>query len=287
MSTPRVSNVEPSKERARQDFTSRAASFRKWKSQQEIQGRAVTQLLLRVARVKPGMQVLDVASGAGDPAHALAEVVGPSGHVTATDLVPEMLAVAEECARERGLANMTFQQADAEALPFPDQAFDLVTCRLGVMFFPDVGQALREIQRVLKPGGCASFVAWGPLDQKLDTWICLDILNKYVQELPAELVASTAYRFARAGSLSAALRDAGFRQIQEDSHVVPYPWPGSPEDSWQYYRTSGPLISRRLERLAPEHQDQVDAEVIEAIRQYHDGKQVNFTAAIVVASGVR
>jgi ubiquinone/menaquinone biosynthesis C-methylase UbiE len=232
------------------------------------------------------MHVLDLASGAGDPALTLAEVVGPSGHVMATDLVPDRLAVAEECARERGLANITFQQADAEALPFPDQAFDAVTCRLGVMLFPNVGQALGEIRRVLKPGGRAAFVAWGPTAQRPNARLPQDILRKYVQMPPSEPGAPNTDRFAQAGTLSAALRESGFGQVQEESPTIPYPWPGSPEQFWERQQETG--VHRRLvERLAPEQREQVFHEVIEAIRQYWDGQQVNFTAVIVVASGVR
>jgi ubiquinone/menaquinone biosynthesis C-methylase UbiE len=278
--------MERLKEQARQEFTHQAASWRKWKSQQEAQGRAATQTLLRAARVKPGMQVLDLASGAGDPALTLAEVVGPDGHVTATDLVPDMLAAAEEFARQRGLTNITFRQADAEALPFPDQAFDVVTCRLGVMFFPNVGKALAEMRRVLKPGGRAAFVAWGPSEQMLHTRIPQDILKKYVQVPAPGPGPRNPDRFRQAGTLSAALRDADFRQVQEDSPTVPYPWPGPPEQYWEHRQQDGP-IPRLLERLAPEQREQVDAEVIEAVRPYYDGQQVNFTATIVVASGVR
>ena len=286
MSTPHASNVDQSKEQARQEFTRRAEGFRKWKPQEETQGRAATQILLRSARVKPGMQVLDLASGAGDPALALAEVVGPSGHVTATDLVPEMLVVAEEFARERGLANLSFRQADAEALPFPDQAFDVVTCRFGVMFFPNVQRALGEIRRVLKPGGCAAFVAWGPSEQNLQAWIPREVLRKYVGAPPPTPGPPDANSFAPVGTLSIALREAGFKRVQEESPTVPWPWPGPPEQYWERERDAG-ATRRLVERLAPEQRERVEAEVIESIRQCYDGQQVNFTAVIVVASGVR
>ena len=127
MSTPEVTKTERLKEQVRQDWTRNAPSWRKGKAQHEEQTRAATEAITKAAQIKLGMQVLDLASGTGEPALTLAEAVGPDGHVTATDLVPEMLAVAEESARQRGLTNITFRQVDAEALPFPDRSFDVVT----------------------------------------------------------------------------------------------------------------------------------------------------------------
>jgi ubiquinone/menaquinone biosynthesis C-methylase UbiE len=69
-----------------------------------------------------------------------------------------MLAAAAGHAQQRHVTNITFQQADAETLPFPAQTFDVVTCRMGVMLFPHVAQALREIARVLKPEGRVAFI---------------------------------------------------------------------------------------------------------------------------------
>ena len=81
------------------------------------------------------------------------------------DLSAELLQIAEERARQRAFDNFSTRQADAHDLPFPDQSFDLATCRFGVMFFADTEKALRELFRVLKPGGRACFLAWGPFDQ--------------------------------------------------------------------------------------------------------------------------
>ena len=104
----------------------------------------LTDMMLAVAGIQPGMQVLDLAGGTGEPALTIAASVGPDGHVTVTDLVPEMLAAAEAKARARGLTTISVRQAAAESLLFPDQQFDRVTCRLGVMHFADPAQALRE-----------------------------------------------------------------------------------------------------------------------------------------------
>ncbi len=113
-------------------------------------GRDATHALVDYARPQAGMQVLDLASGTGEPAITLASRIGPEGHVIALDLSPELLQIAEERAGERDLTNLTTRQADANNLPFPDQSFDLVTSRFGVMFLGE--DALREACRVLRRG---------------------------------------------------------------------------------------------------------------------------------------
>ena len=102
------------------------------------------------AQPRPGMKVLDLAAGTGEPAISLASRVAPGGKVTALDLSAELLEIASGRARERKLTNLVIQQADAHELPFPDNIFDLVTSRFGVMFFET--KALHEARRVLKPG---------------------------------------------------------------------------------------------------------------------------------------
>ena len=288
MNQPDVSKTARFKAQLRQDWTEGAAGWRKWNAQFVVQSRAATDAIVQAAQVTPGMQVLDLASGTGEPALTLAEAVRPGGHVTATDLVPEMLAITEEFARQRGLMNLTTQPADAEALPFPDQTFDVVTCRFGIMFCPDAGQGLREIRRVLKPGGRAAFIAWGPFDQNpyVTTTVC--VFMQHVQLPPPEPGTPHPFIFAQAGTLSTALRAAGFAQVQEEVRTIPWVFPGPVASCWESaHEHSGPALRRFFEALAPERHAQVIREVHAAIRQYYDGQQVNFTARIVLASGRR
>ena len=100
-------------------------------------------------------QALDIATGAGHTAAAFAPHVA---HVIASDITDEMLAEAGKLAVARGLANMEVATADAEALPFDDARFDLVTSRIAPHHFPDVPQFVREVRRVLKPGGTFALV---------------------------------------------------------------------------------------------------------------------------------
>ena len=114
-------------------------------------------VLLDAAAVEIGHTVLDVARGTGVVAAAAAERVGPSGAVTGVDINPGMIAVA---ARTQGVR---WAQADAAHLPFPDDGFDRVLCQAGLQFVPDRLGALREMRRVLRPGGRVALLVWRAL----------------------------------------------------------------------------------------------------------------------------
>ncbi len=112
------------------------------------------EVLLELVQPQPDWLVLDVATGAGHTAFAFAPHVA---RVVATDLTAEMLHKTAELAAKRGLSHVETRPADAEALPFDDASFDLVTCRLAFHHFPNPRQALSEFARVLKPGGVLGF----------------------------------------------------------------------------------------------------------------------------------
>jgi enediyne biosynthesis protein CalE5 len=124
--------------------------------------------LLDLARVTSGDRVLDLACGAGDPALAAAERVGPTGAVIATDISPDMLAFAALRASATGLGNVETHEMDAEAIDLPAASVDVVLCRLGLMFLPALDRALAGVHRVLVPGGrFAAAVPWRPAEQAM------------------------------------------------------------------------------------------------------------------------
>jgi SAM-dependent methyltransferase len=271
----------------RQQRTEGAVAWRKWHRQFAAQTHAATELIVAEAGVRPGMAVLDLSSGVGVPALALAEAVAPGGHVTATDLIPEMLPVIDEQARARGLTNLATRPADIEALPFPDASFDVATCRFGLMFCPDVGQALREVHRVLRPGGRAAFVVWDGPDQPYFNSTA-NIVVRYAQLPTPPPGAPTPFRFAHPGSLSAALTAAGFAEVQEAPRTIAWAWPGSPEDFWVAQQEIGaPAWRRFYEALASECIEQINAEAVAALRGYYDGRVVDPTARVISATGRR
>jgi SAM-dependent methyltransferase len=110
------------------------------------------------AGIGPDQRVLDVCCGTGVLTRAAAARAGPRGTVTGLDLSPHMLAVAASLSPD-----LTWQQGTAEALPFPDESFDAVVSQFGLMFVPDPAMALREMMRVLVPGGTLAVAIWGSL----------------------------------------------------------------------------------------------------------------------------
>lgn len=111
------------------------------------------------AHIQPGHRVLDVACGTGVLAREIALRVGSRGYTAGLDPDPGMLTVARQLAPD-----IDWHAGTAESLPFPDQCFDAVVSQFGLMFFTDRQQALREMFRVLKPGGQLAIAVWDSLD---------------------------------------------------------------------------------------------------------------------------
>ena len=161
--------------------------------------------LLRAAAVAPGMRVLDIATGTGLSAEAALAAVGPTGHVTAADISPAMVAKARERLGEA--PNVSLSVEDGQALPFYDESFDAVLCNLGLMFFPDPVRGLREFRRVLRRGRRAAVSVNTVVECSYNHQINV-MIARYVPNL-AESVART-FALAEAPKLRSLFDAAGF-----------------------------------------------------------------------------
>jgi ubiquinone/menaquinone biosynthesis C-methylase UbiE len=164
----------------------------------------------RLAEVRTGV-VLELAAGTGAVTRALLKALAPAVRVIATDLNEAMLRQGETHANG---ASVTWQQADAQKLPFEDATVDAVVCQFGVMFMPDKLLAYREAWRVLRPGGRYVFNVWGSLqDNEMSDVVTRAVASVFPQD-PPRFFARTPFGYHDADVIRSELASAGFADIE-------------------------------------------------------------------------
>jgi len=256
----------------------------RFRTQSAEMGSAVTDAVVEAARLAPGLRVLDVGCGSGEPAISIATRLQGTGMVTGIDLAAAPLEVARLRARKLGFKNVEFRQGDVHALDFASASFDRVTSRLGVMFFSDLHGALREMRRVLRPGGQVVLLAWGPMEQPYFERT-IGTVRKLRPELEIPATALSMFRFGKSGTLRWALEEAGFRGVEEETQDLPWDWRGSPQELWEYFR--GVTVPFRPLLEAVEGDVEVEQSVLIALGQDYDGRHVRCQAQMVVATAER
>jgi ubiquinone/menaquinone biosynthesis C-methylase UbiE len=209
--------------------------------------------LVAAAALRPGERVLDVACGTGIVARLAADRVGPAGKVAGADVNPGMLAVARAAAAASGRTSIQWYETAAEAMPLPDAAYDVVFCQLALQFFSDKIAALREMRRVLVPGGRA--YATVPASTAF-----FDVLEKAVtRHVGPEIgmFVGQVFSLSEPGELEGLYRSAGFDEVRVRMETTSLRLPAARDFLWQYvYSTplSGPIGRLNVEgRAALEH----------------------------------
>jgi len=290
MSAPDTAKIQKFREDLHLEWTGAktVAAWRKWHAQIATFTHGATEAIIEAAHLRPGMRVLDLASGVGDPALSIAREVAPSGRVTATDLGPGMMSLAEELARKKGLTNIEFREANAESLPFADKSYDVLTCRFGVMFFPDLPKALSECFRVLKPLGRAAFVAWGKKEQPFFTTTAGIVLKHVpVPPPPPDPDAPSLFMVGDRDRLRRALEVAGFSNVHEEDRIVAGRWASSVEEYWEQFTEVAAPFRPLIDQLTPEKKAQAKTEILAVLKKFWNGKELNMPLEIVIGTGIR
>lgn len=243
-------------------------------------------ILLRHAAPQPGERVLDVACGTGIVARQAAPLVGADGLVVALDMNAAMLAVARALPVPSG-ATITWHEGNAMALPFPDGAFDVVLCQHGLQFVPDRAAAVREMRRVLAPGGRALVIVLQALARHPVFEALMESVARHLS-LPLSAV-MTPFVLNDADALRTLFTAAGFEKVDifPESTTVRFP---EPERFVPLALTSSAAAVPAIAQLqAPARAallDTVRAEVEPVIGRYRDADTVTFPmfAHIVVAT---
>jgi ubiquinone/menaquinone biosynthesis C-methylase UbiE len=166
-------------------------------------------LLLDETDLRPGETVIDIATGPGTVARLAAARVGPSGRIVATDIAPPMLAIARAKPMLSGSAPIDYVESPAAPLAAPSATFDKALCQQGLQFFPDRQGALREILRVLKPGGRVAIAVWGPLERN-KIYAAFYAALQAIDAIELAEIITAPFSWHEASALKAAVEQAGF-----------------------------------------------------------------------------
>jgi len=234
-------------------------------------------LMLEMAALRPGWRVLDVACGTGLVSFRAAEAVGAQGAVVGTDISGEMVETARRGAALRDLGHVSFERGDAEALPWPDGAFDAALCALGLMYVPDPVRALCEMRRLLRPGGRAAAAVWGA--RRNCGWAeIFPITDARV----ASEVCPMFFHLGTGDVLARTFEAAGFTGVraQRLSTTLCY---ASPADALGAVFRGGP-VALAYSRFDAATRQAVHAEYLDSIAAYRAGGGYQVPGEFVVAS---
>ncbi|MBI1361552.1 MAG: methyltransferase domain-containing protein [Alphaproteobacteria bacterium] len=234
--------------------------------------------LLDIASAQPGERALDVACGTGLVTFPLAQAVTPEGRVVATDISQGMIDMIQHEAAHRGVGQIQTLRSDAEALDdVPDEAFDLVTCALGLMYFPAPDLALKEALRVLKPGGRIVVAVWGA--RRNCGWAeIFPIVDARVQSAVCPLF----FMLGTGRMLAMELERAGFESVLDERLTTTLPYPDE-TTALDAAFVGGP-VALAYGRFSEETRMEARCEYLASISPYQSGNGYRIPGEFVIAS---
>ena len=256
-----------------------APGLEKWLHVTQVASQDVTDRMMELAGIKPGDNVLDIATGIGDPAIDAARIVQPTGRVLAVDLSQSRLSTARRRAKEQGLENLIeFIESDIEIMEFPSSKFNAILSKWGLMFFADLERLLGRLLDALLPdrgGGGGVFVAavWSRPEKVPSMKIPSLVLDRL--EVPPLPTVVNPFRLSDMSVLSKLFIEAGFEDVKTEAVPVVYRF-DSAEDYFDFaYETSGSFkgrITNAAAFLSDEKQDKIKRDIVEEARSFADSK---------------
>jgi ubiquinone/menaquinone biosynthesis C-methylase UbiE len=234
--------------------------------------------LLEQAELQPGERVLDIACGTGTVAHAAAGQVGPAGSVLGVDLSGKMVDVARSRTPASAACRPAFARMDGENLEIADASFDVVLCALGLMYMPDPEAALREMRRVLVPGGRVVLAVWG--ERSRCGWSAVFPL---VDAEVASDVCPLFFRLGAGDALPTALVEAGFDAVRATR--LPTCLRHADADEASRAALVGGPVALAWSRFDEATRRRVTASYLEAIAPWRDGPGYRIPAEFLLAVG--
>lgn len=242
----------------------------------------VGEAIIDKAALKQGNRVLDTATGTGEPGLSAAKIVG-SGEVVGTDVAEDMVAIAEENAKAQGITNYSAVAAATSDLPFEDNSFDAAISRFGVIFSPDVFADIKELMRVVKPGGNISAGVWAEPQKNNWATIIPKIINEIMNTTPPPSGSPGIFRCSQPDSLPTIMTEAGLRDVNKIEVTGEFT-ADSPEQYWGVMLDIAAPIVGALSKADESVAEEIHQKTLEALRADYmrDGQVVIPWSAWVV-----
>jgi ubiquinone/menaquinone biosynthesis C-methylase UbiE/post-segregation antitoxin (ccd killing protein) len=253
----------------REGWDSVAEGWKEWWEPIEKGAQKLSQRLIELAEIKRGQRVLDIATGIGEPSITAAKVVGTDGHVLATDISRQMLAIAKERATLLRLQDIIeFKENDAENLDLANLSFDAALCRWGLMLFPNLDAAIRKIYSSLVSGGLFAAAVWSDATKVPIISLATRVIGSQVQISAPPPGVPNPFSLADTNKLENSLARAGFRDIHIDTVIVTFEFE-SGEDYCRYCQAVSASARIALSKETRERKEDVWRKVAEeAARNY-------------------
>jgi ubiquinone/menaquinone biosynthesis C-methylase UbiE len=236
--------------------------------------------LIRVAALRPGERVLDVACGTGVVARLASQQVGATATVAGLDVNPGMLAVARS-ATPPGMP-IEWHEASAEAMPIPDAAFDVVLCQMGFQFMPDKRAALREMRRVLVRGGRLILNVPGPIPRLFT--IMAEALARHIGAEAAGFV-NHVFSLHDTAEIQNLVSGAGFHDVSVQSDTKRLRLPAPEEFVWQYLHST-PLAGA-VAQVDDERRASLERDVAAKWQEFVEDRALVLQVRIVTATALK
>jgi ubiquinone/menaquinone biosynthesis C-methylase UbiE len=268
----------------RQDWNRVAGGWEKWDALFDRNMAFLNHRLVGDARLRAGMQVLDLGSGTGYPALLAAQTVGSTGSVIGLDLADQMVAVAERKAKRLALGNATFRTGDVTSLPFGVSSFDAVTSRFCLMLLPEIPKAAAEIWRVLKPGSYLATAVWSVPDKNPYLSIPIDVIKELIELPTPDPEAPGIFRLAKPGEFAAMLKNAGFTDVAEEEFLADVVFSSADEYFASLMDIAAP-IQNLWATLSPSQQAEAKQRIVQTAGQHRRGAAVGLQIAARMVAG--
>jgi len=236
--------------------------------------------LLARAALRRGERVLDLACGTGLVTFPAAVAVGPDTPIVGTDISQEMVEFCRRAAADRGLAHARFERMEAETIAFPDASFDVVLCGLGLMYVTDFEGTVREMYRVLAPGGRLVAAVWGQRDR----CVLADIFSIVDRRVRTD-VCPMFFHLGTGSVLARLFQLAGFVDVEEERLTTQLLYT-SDEDACGAAFAGGP-VAMAYSRFDERTRAEAHAEYLESIAAFRRDGAYEIPGEFVIASGVR